>query len=215
MRRDGGFTLLEILVALAVLGLLLASLSQGVAFGLRAWQIEAREVGARNDLEAVERTIRLLVHRTLPDDAVPNRGTLVGGPGLLDLVTALPPPPSPVAIRTAVVRLEVDAAHRLVLHSAPFLHAATLSGPGLVGTAVLLEGVERIEFAYWQEVTGGGGAWQRAWSKPSPPSLVRLRIVFPRGDARHWPDVVIATPRQHASSSFLRLVAESRLPIRA
>ena len=45
MRR--GFTLLEMLAVLAVLGLLLAGLSQGIRFGLRAWDMQAREVAGQ------------------------------------------------------------------------------------------------------------------------------------------------------------------------
>ena len=51
-----GFTLLEILVVMAVLGLLLATLAAGTRFGLRAWQAGARLTAGRGDVDAVEPT---------------------------------------------------------------------------------------------------------------------------------------------------------------
>ena len=49
MKRPNGFTLLEILVALTVLGFLLAGLAQGVHFGLLAWGTEVRLAGGNDD----------------------------------------------------------------------------------------------------------------------------------------------------------------------
>ena len=196
-----GFTLMEVLAALAVLGLLMLGLSQGVQFGLRAWDLQARDVAWRNDIEAADRAIRLLIRRLRSGAEVRDRPTVVGGPHSCDLVTMLPPnasdPDAPVA-----ARLEVNAAGRLVLRWLPMPHA-TWIGPPRPQEAVLLDRVERVEFAYWKEQPGGGGAWQRAWNEPQPPSLVRLRIVFPRGDARSWPDIVAAPRLDRTSSRFL------------
>jgi general secretion pathway protein J len=196
-----GFTLLEVLAALAVLGLLLAGLAQGLQFGLRAWDMQARDVAGRNDLEAADRAIRLLIRRVRSGAEVRERPAMVGGPQSCELVTMLPPqapdPAGPVA-----ARLEVDAARRLVLRWLPMPHATWLGPPPPPRQAVLLDRIERVEFAYWKE-QAGGGAWQRAWGEPEPPSLVRLRIVFPPGDPRRWPDIVAAPRLDRTSSRFL------------
>ena len=197
-----GFTLLEVLAALAVLGLLLLGLAQGVQFGLRAWDMQARDAAWRNDIEAADRSIRLLIRRLRPPAELGDRLALVGGPQGCELLTLLPPqadaPAGPVA-----ARLEVDAAHRLLLRWLPAPHVAWLGPPPRPLQAVLLEHIERVEFAYWKPLPGGGGAWQRSWAEPYPPSLVRLRIVFPPGDARRWPDIVAAPRLAQPSSRFL------------
>ena len=59
MRRttQTGFTLLELLAALIVLSLLLVAITQGVRFGVQAWQTQSRACWiARDDLDAVDRT---------------------------------------------------------------------------------------------------------------------------------------------------------------
>jgi general secretion pathway protein J len=128
---------------------------------------------------------------------------LVGAPEVCEMVTLLPASPGGGHAGPAAVRLEVDAAHRLVLRWVPAPHVIWFRPPPLQET-VLLDRVERIEFAYWKEAAGGGGAWQRSWNDSAAPSLVRLRIVFPRGDPRRWPDIV-AAPRLDRGASRLLL----------
>ncbi len=197
-----GFTLLEVLAALAVLGLLLAGLSQGMQFGLRAWDMQARDVAWRNDIEAADRSIRLVIGRLRSAAELRDRPALIGGPQSCELVTLLPPHATDLAGPVAA-RLEVDAAHRLVLRWLPEPHVTWFGPPAPPQEAVLLDRVERVEFAYWKQQAGGGGGWQRAWGEAEPPSLVRLRIVFPRGDARRWPDIVAAPRLDRTSSRFL------------
>lgn len=63
MKRQAaaGFTLLEVIVALAVFGFLLVGLSQTVRFGLTAWRQNARLADGKTDLEAVDRSLRSIV----------------------------------------------------------------------------------------------------------------------------------------------------------
>jgi general secretion pathway protein J len=59
--RENGFTLLEILVAISVLGLILLALTSGVHFAGRAWRTEERETAKQGDLDAVQNALRELV----------------------------------------------------------------------------------------------------------------------------------------------------------
>ena len=204
-----GFTLLEVLAALAVLGLLLAGLAQGVQFGLRAWDLQARDVAWRNDIEAADRSIRLLIRRVRSGAELRDRPPVVGGPQGCELVTLLPQQ----AAGPAVARLEVDAGHRLVLRWRPAPHVSWFGPLPPPQEAVLLERVERVEFAYWKDQPGGGGGWQRGWNEPAAPALVRLRIIFPPGDARRWPDIVAAPRLDRMSSRFLLFPAHGNVNI--
>jgi len=64
--RQSGFTLLELLAALVVLGLLMVAITQGVRFGVQAWQTQARTVDTQGDLLAVDRTLRGMIERADP-----------------------------------------------------------------------------------------------------------------------------------------------------
>jgi general secretion pathway protein J len=87
--------------------------------------------------------------------------------------------------------LKVDASHRLVLRWWPSLHARRLRPqPPAPTETELLRGVSRIELSFWRT----GGNWVSSWQSADLPALVRVRLQFPRGDPRHWPDIV-AAPR--------------------
>lgn len=191
---SAGFTLLELLVALAVLGLVFVLLSQGLQFGLRAWQLQAREGMRLSNMEAVDRTIRLLFERARGSDDTTDPQALLGAAEYCELITDLPQPPGGVASRMTRARLEVTPARQLVLRIVPHIHAQWLEPPPQQ-EITLLDGVERVQLSYYRGDPTGGGTWLRAWTAPDPPVLVRVRIVFAAGDPRRWPDIVVAPER--------------------
>ena len=66
--------------------------------------------------------------------------------------------------------------------------------PASVGTATLLDDVESIALGFYGPPPDGGEpAWSPDWPPAAGlPALIRLRVVFPPGDGRTWPDLVIA-----------------------
>ncbi len=189
--RQAGFTLLELLVGLVVLGFILAGLSQGVRYGLRVSDTQARLSDGRSELDAVDRALRRLIVQTDPGTAH-GGPTLQGSPGRLTLVSQLPTAATGFVTRQADIAIGVDAARRLVLRWTPHLHAQRFGPAPPAEEVELLRGVERLELAYW------GGAWRTSWDAATLPQLVRLRVVFPPGDPRHWPDIVAAPLRHRA-----------------
>ncbi|MBV8615825.1 MAG: prepilin-type N-terminal cleavage/methylation domain-containing protein [Acetobacteraceae bacterium] len=188
--RTAGFTLLEILVALVVLGFLMVGLSQGVRFGLTAWGMQERLINQRGDLDAVDRALRQLVTRMDPGTRA-DPPQVAGTQAEFGFTAALP---LAADGGSADMLLAVDPAHRFVLRWLPHLHARRTAPPPPPRVETLLEGVARVQFAYWRPAAGGGG-WVGAWDGKSLPALVRFRIVFPEGDRRHWPDIVAAPLR--------------------
>jgi prepilin-type N-terminal cleavage/methylation domain-containing protein len=195
-----GFTLLEVLVVLVVLGLLFAALAQGTSFGLLAWTAQTREATAQAGLDEMERTLRRLVDAAdAGEDAGP---PLQGGPHVVQFATRLPPGTmaagtGPGALRDVVVLLAVDAQKRLVLRWLPRPHATRLGGGPDPGWSVLAEGVAGLDLLYGRAAPEGGG-WTATWSGRVLPRLVRIHIAFPANDARHWPDIVVS-PRRVAA----------------
>jgi prepilin-type N-terminal cleavage/methylation domain-containing protein len=62
--RQGGFTLLEMLVVVAVLGFLMIGLTQGVRTGLTLWEAQSRRMGETAELDAAARVLRALRRRS-------------------------------------------------------------------------------------------------------------------------------------------------------
>lgn len=188
MRREAGFTLLELLVGLVVLGFILAGLSQGVRYGLRAADAQARLVDRSGELDSVDRALRRLLTEADPG-RTRDGPALEGTEGRVGFVSVLPEAVTGFAGQQVDVALGVDAAHRLVLRWTPHLHAKRLGPVPAPREAEIMRGVERIELAYWKD------GWRATWGENTMPALVRLRVVFPAGDLRHWPDIVVAPLR--------------------
>ncbi len=196
-RSDGGFTLLELLVALVVLGFILAGLTQGVRYGLRATDTQARTLAADGELDAVDRTLRRLIEQMDPG-TVRDGVAMRGGGGQLVFVSELPAA-SGLPIRRADIALGVDGARRLVLRATPRPPGKPFGPPAPPIETELLRDVDHVEFAYWPRTASP--QWTSSWNANELPLLVRLRMVFPPGDRRHWPDIIASPRRQRAAGA--------------
>jgi general secretion pathway protein J len=191
--KEAGFTLLETIVALVVLGFLIIGLSEGVRFGLGARAAQQRMVARGEGLDAVDRTLRGLIGRMDPG-GFRTPPTLAGTPDRMAFLTELPAGAAVGGSREAWVDLAVDRGHRLVLDWTIMPHAVVLRPPP-AGRVVLLRDVERLAIAYGEPAAKGGG-WVRRWNAADLPALVRIRIVFRAGDPRLWPDIVAPPKRE-------------------
>lgn len=191
--RQAGFTLLEILVALVVLGFLMVGLSQGVRFGLKAWDTESRLVSERADMDGVERALRDLVSEADPGE-FNDPSAFRGEERTMSFPTRLPMPVAGLPTRDVDIGLGVDASKRLVLRFSPHPHAERLVAATPPTEEVLLDGVDHIELSYLRWPAQGGG-WVSTWGLQTLPLAVRIKLVFPEGDPRHWPEIVAAPMR--------------------
>ena len=187
-----GFTLLELLVALAVFSLLVVGLTQGLRFGLQGWQTQNREVQKLGELDSVDRLLRDLLSSVQS-----------GEPGFFGdshrmRFTGLLPRAAPPAIRVATMTLLVTKDGFLALNWAP----PELAKPGKPIVTMLtpiLDHVANIQLAYYAEAQTVGenkqlkAGWRTRWDDNARiPTMIRLHIDFVEGDPRHWPDFVIA-----------------------
>ncbi len=175
-----------------MVGLILSGLAQGFRFGVAAWNAQSRLLAGGGDLDSVDRGLRRLVARMDPagDEAHP---PLLGGPSSMSFAAPLPEAAAVPGTRRAAMRLALEG-DRLVLTWAPAPHATPLA-PVRSSETEVLRGVARLELGYYGGIGQAPPAWRSAWTGVRLPDLVRLRIVFPAGDPRHWADIVEA-PRQ-------------------
>lgn len=187
--KDAGFTLLETLVALIVLGFVVAGLAQGLHFGLTAWDRQAATIDRGGALDATDRTLRTLLARMAPghDPRVP---AVQGKSDQIGFTADLPQAAPASPLRLSDISIGVDAAHSLVLRWKPHLHAKLLAPP-TAREVILLPGVAAVTFGYFQ----AEGGWRDHWRGDDPPSLVRVHLVFTNA-ALHWPDLIVAPMRQ-------------------
>lgn len=199
--RQCGFTLLEMLVALVVLGFLIIGLTQGVRAGLGMWQVQRHRVAETADLDAAARMLRMLMTR-MPAVRVGEAASSSNGAAVMkgsadrfafvgDLPTGLG--------NTRRVDITVGFRHQsLVLFWTPHRHELRTGPRESLAETELVHGIERFEIAYWgAPAPGQPAAWQEQWDGPEPPDLIRLRLFFAKGDRRRWPDLIAAPRLRH------------------
>ncbi|MBV9655461.1 MAG: prepilin-type N-terminal cleavage/methylation domain-containing protein [Acetobacteraceae bacterium] len=188
--QAAGFTLLELMAALVVLGFLMVGLSAGLRFGVQAYDRQSRMVDAGSELDATARALRRLIEQMTPDS--PGMARIEGSARALRFGTELPDAAAALPTRSIDAELRVDGARRLVLVWSPAQHVQPLAAAPPPTDTVLLSGVERLDLSYRLPPSRGSG-WVDTWASTEPPQAIRVRIVFPPGDVRRWPDLV-ATP---------------------
>lgn len=177
------------LVGLVVFGFIIAGLAAGTELGFATLRTQDRTKAQYQDLEPVDRLLRRLVGSiVLPNDrALPG---LEGQHESFVCITQLPDAAGAAAAHRIDAVVATDPAHRLVLRWTPHVHAERLLARPPPRQEVLLDGVERIEVSY---LSPDHGAWLKAWTRLDLPALIRIRLVFPRGDPRRWPAIVAAS----------------------
>jgi general secretion pathway protein J len=188
--REAGFTLLEVVIALVVLGFILAGLAQATRFGMNAWSLETRLADNAAEQERVDRVLRALVEQaTAPVSG--EEKPFAGEEHRMIFTTTLPAEPQTDPIRRAQVAIGVDDKNRLMLRWQPMPNAVALGAKPSIQEIVLAEGVERIDLAY-RQAAGDGGKWSKRWTDASLPALVQFHFLL-TNRRRTWPDLAVAT----------------------
>jgi general secretion pathway protein J len=181
-QHEAGFTLLEVLVALVVFGLLMAGLSQTTHFAAASWAAATRTTTGTARLAAVDRTLRRLIEQALP-------AGFTGGPDRLVFTTTLPRG-SGNTDELANVALLVAPGGQLELRWIPQPAGILLTPPQAPKTEMLLPGVSAIRVSYLSVQPAGSPAWVSKWTGVGLPLLVRISLQ--RTGGNQWPDLVAA-----------------------
>lgn len=199
MRRNGeaGFTLVELLLAIAILGLIMSVLGGGLRLGARAWQAgEARlEDGAEARLARAFIRRQLTEMQPIPRPAGRDARRLIEFDGKRESIAfvGLMPPHLGLGGLYAISLARVEDS--LLLRHRRFDADAEEGMPQEEAQdRILADGVDRIEFAYFGANGGGTAAdWHMRWDDAeSLPQLVRLRVALRGRDREHWPELVVA-----------------------
>ena len=188
--RHAGFTLVETLVSLVVLGFIVAGLAQGLGFGMSAWDRQLRTTGRDSALDSTDRILRSLLSRMVPGTD-PHAPAVGGDASHLAFTAELPMNAPALPTRLADMTIGALAGHRLVLAWVPHLHARLLT-PARLQRETLLTGVRRVTFAYFRAPSGRlPGGWVDRWQSAATPALVRVHFQFV-DPTQDWSDIIVA-----------------------
>lgn len=199
-RASAGFTLIEVLIATTLLGVMMLLLFGSLRIGVASWDSGEDRMARASRLFLVQNFLRNHIGSALPlvemDESEGGATSLRGGEDWIEYVATMPP------------QIRSGGLYRFRLYVAGDGHQQDLkvamrpyvSNPNSSGAAepiedvVLLEKLDRIKFSYLPENLRIGqqnnSVWLAEWQQPRLPMLIRVQIEPENEDP--WPDLVIA-----------------------
>jgi general secretion pathway protein J len=210
--RSAGFTLIEMLVALTLVALMSVAMIEAYRFSQRALAQTTRVDGAIHDVATTQRLLRRVLEAAYPFE--PAAGSATSAPresprGLMGSSTGFsvsaPAPAQTGGVGLYRYALELLPSGALQMDWTTDRNGIAAEGELAPRHEALLTGVESISIEYLELIERGNGEiepfWRETWiDKSAPPALVRIRVKFPAGDRRVWPELVVA-PRISADAN--------------
>ena len=181
--NERGFTLLEVLIAVAVLGMLLGLLGQGMAFAVRVTAMETQLSDRAADFPAVDAALRRLIANADPG-VYPEPASMAGTNTSLAMVTQAPGADGTLHPVDAVL---FTTGGSLQLRWGVHRHVEHFGAPARSENLVLLGGIQGLLIEYADARTG---AWRSRWdgrySSRTRANPARVRQRRPAMAAHHY-----------------------------
>ena len=196
--RSAGFTLVEILVALTLLGMLVAMLAGGLRLGLRVWESGNRHSETVAEVGAVHDFVRRQIEQAYPYYVAKDRRVEFEGDGnAVGFVAALPAYLGPGGLHAVRLFVARDGASRHLMFGRVLFHPDVppeAKEPELGGETVLLENIETVKFRYYgADEPRAPSKWRDEWKNQDRlPELVSVAVEFGADDDRSWPVLTVS-----------------------
>ena len=199
MRRgQGGFTLIELVLAVALLAAMLAMAWSGLSFALRSWDVGGTKGHRASDARLSENFLRRELGQVFPMRWKDPRALKFAFEGERDRVRFVSSrPPEVTGGGLSLVGLDVEdepggrTKRLLMRRAAPDDEAKDFAPLDAAEPTVLLADLQDIRFEYFgAEGDVNEPSWIERWTAPGRvPLLVRVRLTAADGAAK--PDLVV------------------------
>lgn len=200
-RRAQGFTLLELLIGMTLVGFILALLFAGLNLGTRSWEMGEQRMVSSSQQAVVVDFIRRTLEQTEPlywQEDEENRLAFAGETESLEWVGTLPMHQG--ATGSHLISLDLaggEVGHDLVMR----WRLADTREPGF-GTLeqaepkVLIKALSGMKLSYFgAENDTEEPAWHDQWlNQKLLPRLIRLQLTMENGEI--WPEIMVAVRAQ-------------------
>jgi general secretion pathway protein J len=199
IRRSQGFTLLELLIGMTLVGFILSLLFAGLNLGTRSWEAGEQRMVTSSRQAVVVDFIRRVIEQTYP---------LRWRVGEEDRLAFAGEAESLRFVGTVAMHEGVSGNHLIALDlvdgetGRDLVMRWQLPDPGAPGfepieqaePKVLIKAVKEMALAYFgAQSETEDPAWHDQWlDQKTPPALIRLQLTMENGET--WPDIV-AAPR--------------------
>jgi len=192
---QAGFTLVELLVVVTLIGMISVALFGGLRFGIRVWEVGAYRGERFAEIEVAQSLLRRLLRQAILLADAKGDNTFEGDDQSLRFTA-----PAPAQFGLGGVYLfefsteQVEEGEDLIL-SWQLFRADDFDKPFGENSEsrVLLEGMKALSIGYFGLLGRGDEPdWEDAWKESDTlPKLVTIDIAFARGDDRIWPELSV------------------------
>ena len=198
--KQKGFTLLELLIAMTLLGMILVLLFGGLRLGVRSWDASQKQVDSLNTVRSLENFLRRelsLAYPYLWKNVPGRRVAFLGERNKLSFVAQLPSRVGGGGLYVISVEMEQRSkVQRIVWKHLPVSSqmqdfSALAETSEMVLAASELGNVEEIWLTYFgQENESAAPRWLDRWENSTRlPMLIRVQVKL--SNNAQWPDFVV------------------------
>ena len=193
---EAGFTLVELLVVVTLIGLISVALFGGLRFGIRVWEVGAYRSDRFAEIEIAQSLLRRLLRRAILTADADGDLTFEGDEQGVRFTA-----PAPAQFGLGGIYLfeifaeRVEKGEDLILQWQLFRADDEDEPFGEDSESrVLVEGIEGMTIGYFGVLDGFESRkepdWESEWKEGDTlPQLVRIAIAFDQDDDRVWPDL--------------------------
>ncbi len=195
MRRttnERGFTLIEVLVALALMAMIGTILITSLQIAGHSWQRVTRTVSGGDDIAQAQEFLRQRLSTLYPDTGGSSEDphpTFLVTDGTFVEFTSNAPSAVPSGMMRYRIHIETTTGTLEVQFRSN--HEGSADTNQWI-TESLLRHVDSMAVQFWQPGDNSVGRWVDRWSDPiHVPGLIRIDVALPPSDTRRWPPLYI------------------------